>query len=173
MPAYRLPAAGRADRCTQAGFPILVEVDTASVSEHEVIQCKEDDFLSMNIGYLVGDDGYTNFKKTKAWARKGLLLITPALRANGKDGKAYRRFIQQPDIAFLLKKRKTAIEPVFDLISRLLSTTNNHKQLPVKGKPNVKSFLAFGILLVQLALLMNNIWGLPFHNISHLLTVFL
>lgn len=159
--------------CTQAGFPILVEVDTACVSEHQVIDRKEDDIMSMNIGYLIGDDGYTNFKKTKAWAKKGLLLITPALRANGKDGKAYHRFIQQPDIASLLKRRKTAIEPVFDLISHLLNTTNNHKQLPVKGKPNVRTFLAFGVLLVQLALLMNSIWGLPFHNISHMLTVFL
>jgi hypothetical protein len=159
--------------CTKDGFPILVEADTAFVSEHEVIQRKENDLLSMNIGYLVGDDGYTNFKKTRTWAKDGLLLITPALRANGKDGKAYRRFIKQPDLASLLQKRKTAIEPVFDLISRLLSTTNNHKQLPVKGKPNVRSFLAFGVLLVQLALLMNSIWGLPFHSISHLLTVFL
>jgi hypothetical protein len=158
---------------TQDGFPIAVEVDTACVTEHEVIQRKEDDLLSMNIGYLIGDDGYTNFKKTKEWARQGLLLTTPALGAKGKNGKAYRKFIQQPDLASLLQKRRTAIEPVFSLISHLLNTVDNHKQLPIKGISNVRTFLAFGVLLVQLALLMNTIWGLPFHNISHILTVFL
>ena len=158
---------------TQYGFPIVVEVDTASVTEHEVIARKENDLISMNIGYLIGDDGYTNFKKTKEWVKEGLLLITPALRAKGKDGKAYKEFIQQPYIAELLKKRKTAIEPGFNLISHLLDTTDNHKQLPIKGKANVRTFLALGVLLIQLILLINSIWGLPFHNISHILSVFL
>jgi len=73
----------------------------------------------------------------------------------------------------VMRNSKAIIEPMFDLISRLLDTTANHKQLPVKGKSNVKSFLAIGMMLTQLALLMNSIYGLPFHNISHMLTVFL
>ncbi|HGE72019.1 TPA: hypothetical protein ENX78_14365 [Candidatus Poribacteria bacterium] len=159
--------------CTSSGFPIMLEVDTASVGEQDVMNRKEKDILSANIGYLIGDDGYTNFQRTKEYAREGLLLVTPALHANGKEGQAYHRFIEQPFIKALLQKRKTVIEPLFDLISGLLGTESNHKQLPLKGKLNVRSFLAFGVLLTQLALLMNNIYGLPFHNISHLLTVFL
>ncbi|MDQ1317948.1 MAG: Tnp dom protein, partial [Candidatus Poribacteria bacterium] len=72
-----------------------------------------------------------------------------------------------------VKNRKAIIEPLFDLISRLLDTTSNHKQLPIKGKENVRSCLGLGVMLTQLALLMNSIYGLPFHNISHMLTMFL
>jgi len=159
--------------CTSSGFPVLLEADTASVSEQEVMDRKEEAILSKNIGHLIGDDGYTSFQRTKNYAQKGLLLITPALHADGEEGKAYHQFIEQPSLKALLLKRKTAIEPVFDLVSGLLSTESNHKQIPVKGKLNVRSFLAFGVLLTQLALLMNSIFGLSFHNISHMLSVFL
>lgn len=159
--------------CTPSGFPVLLEADTASVSEQEVMDSKKEAILSENIGYLIGDDGYTSFERTKDYAQKGLLLITPALHANGKEGKAYHQFTEQSSIKALLQKRKTAIEPVFDLVSGLLGTESNHKQLPMKGKLNVRSFLALGVVLTQLALLMNSINGLPFHNISHMLTVFL
>ena len=158
--------------CTCSGFPILVEADTASVSEHKAMQLKEEDILSMNVGYLVTDDGYTDFEKVKEYAKKGLLLITPALRVKSAEGETYRQFTKQCISRIPLKNRKVVIEPVFDLISRLLSTTRNHKQLPIKGRKNARSFLAFGVVLTQLALLMNSINGLPFHNISHMLTVF-
>lgn len=159
--------------CTPSGFPVLLEADTASVSEQEVMEHKKGAMLSENIGYIVGDDGYTSFQRTKDYAQKGLLLITPALRANGKAGKAYHQFIEQPVLKALLQKRKTAIEPMFDIVSGLLGTESNHKQLPMKGRLNVRSFLAIGVLLTQIALLMNSIFGLPFHNISHMLSVFL
>lgn len=158
--------------CTSSGFPVLVEADTASVSEHEVIERKEEDILSMNTGYLVTDDGYTDFKRVKTYARKGLLLITPALRVKSAEGESYRQLMKQYTSDIPIKARKTVIEPVFDLISRLLGTTKNHKQLPMKGRLNVRSFLALGVMLTQLALLMNSLNGLPFHNISHMLTVF-
>jgi len=159
--------------CTSSGFPVLLEADTASVSEHEVIKLKEEAILPMNTGYLVTDDGYTDFEKVRDYATKGLLLITPALRVKKAEGEAYRQFTKQCMSAVSIKNRKTAIEPVFDLISRLLSTTENHKQLPVRGRMNVRSFLGFGVVMTQLALLMNSIYGLPFHNVSHMLTVFL
>jgi len=159
--------------CTSSGFPVMLEADTASVSEQEVMDREEEDILSENIGYLVGDNGYTSFQRTKRYAQEGLLLVTPALHADGREGQAYHQFIEQPVIKALLQKRKSVIEPLFDLISGLLGTENNHKQLPLKGKLNVRSFLAFGVLLTQLALLVNSVYDLPFHNISHLLTVFL
>jgi hypothetical protein len=163
---------GLHNTCTSSGFPVLIEADIASVSEHEVIERKEEDILSMNTGYLVTDDGYTDFQRVKAYARKGLLLITPALRVKSAEGESYRQLMKQYISDIPIKARKTVIEPVFDLISRLLGTTKNHKQLPVKGKLNARSFLALGVVLTQLALLMNSMNGLPFHNISHMLTVF-
>jgi len=159
--------------CTSSGFPVLVEADTASVSENEVIERKEEDILSMNTGYVVTDDGYTDFQKVKAYARKGLLLVTPALRVKSAEGESYRQLVKQYTSGLPIKARKTVIEPVFDLISRLLGTTGNHKQLPIKGRLNVRSFLALGVVLAQLALLMNSIYGLSFHDISHMLSVFL
>ena len=158
--------------CTSSGFPVLIEADTASVSEHEVIERKEKDILSMNTGYLVTDDGYTDLQRVKDYASIGLLLITPALRVKSAEGESYRQSMKQYTSHILVKARKAVIEPVFDLVSRLLGTTKNHKQLPVKGRLNVRSFLALGVVLTQLALLMNSMNGLPFHNISHMLTVF-
>jgi len=67
----------------------MLEVDTAFVDEQDVMDRKEKDILSANIGYLIGDDSYTNFQRTKEYAREGLLLVTPALHANGKEGQAY------------------------------------------------------------------------------------
>jgi len=159
--------------CTSSGFPILLEVDTASVSEHEVIKLKDEAILSMNTGYIITDDGYTDFDKIRTYAQKGILLVTPAIRVKKAIVETYRQFTKECMYWLCIKNRKAVIEPMFDLISRLLDTTDNHKQLPVKGKSNVKSFLAFGVMLTQLALLINSIYGLSFHNISHLLTVFL
>jgi len=159
--------------CTSSGFPILLEVDTASVSEQEVIKLKDEAIFSMNTGYIITDDGYTDFDKIRAYAQKGVLLVTPALRVKKPMVEGYRQFTRECIYWLCVKSRKAIIEPLFDLISHLLYTTDNHKQLPMKGKSNVKSFLAYGVMLTQLALLMNSIYGLSFHNISHLLTVFL
>ena len=60
----------------------------------------------------------------------------------------------------------------FELLKQLLSTHNNHKQLPVSGKPNVATFLTIGVVLLQLAMLVNSIWGLPLRNVTHLITIF-
>ena len=52
--------------------------------------------------------------------------------------------------------RKTAIEPAFDLLSKLLATTGAHKPwFPVSGLACVSTFLGLGILILQLAMLMN------------------
>ncbi len=68
--------------------------------------------------------------------------------------------------------RKTAIEPVFDLLSKLLSITGAHKPLPLRGVAYVSTFLGIGILLLQLAMLMNVRCGLPTRNVTHIKTVF-
>jgi Transposase DDE domain len=159
--------------CTPSGFPILAEVDTASVSEHEIIKRKISTILPMNTGYLVGDDGYTSFKRTEAYAQQGLLLLTPASRANGKKGIAYHRYMERTGFCDIISSRKTVIEPLFNLIIYLLNTSGKDKELPLKGKLNVRSFLLLGVMLTQLAFLMNSIYGLDLHNVSHMLTVFL
>jgi hypothetical protein len=70
-----------------------------------------------------------------------------------------------------LKCRKIAIESAFDLFSKVLGTVNNHKQLPIQQLTKVRTFLCLGILTVQVAMIINNVYGLPLRQISSILSV--
>ena len=50
----------------------------------------------------------------------------------------------QPDIACILRKRKTALEPIFDLIAKLLGTSGKQKSLFRQDIENVRTHLALG-----------------------------
>lgn len=65
-----------------------------------------------------------------------------------------------------------AIEPAFDLISKLLVTHSEHKPLPVSVLAAVSTFLTLGVLILQLAMLMHVRGGLPTRNVTHIKTVF-
>jgi hypothetical protein len=102
-----------------------------------------------------------------------VILLTPALRwRKGRYAQAYRRFIRQPDMAALLTARKTTIEPIFDLIAKLLGVTGKQKQLAIQRLPNVRTCLGLAVLSLQVAMLANSVWGLPFRAISTLRAVF-
>lgn len=150
----------------------MVIADTAAVTQKAVLDRKTEKLVEWNIGYLVADDGYTDLTRTEQLAKKGLLLMTPAIGVTSRKGRRYIQYTTQPLLKGYQSKRKTAIEPVFDLIKMLLSTSNNHKQLPVGGKENVLTFLALGVVLLQLAMLINSIWGLPLRNVTHIITLF-
>ena len=157
---------------TAHGFPMMAIADTASVSEKAVLDRITAPLIQRNIGYLVADDGYTDLKRTEQLARAGLLLITPAIGVTSDKRRRYVEYLNQPKWQAYQSQRKVAIEPIFDLLKMLLSTDNNHKQLPVSGKANVVPFLALGVVLLQLAILMNSIWGLPLRNVTHLIILF-
>ena len=58
-------------------------------------------------------------------------LLSPAVQwVKGRYALAYHRYIQEPNNAELLRCRRTAIEPVFDLIAQVLGTQAKQKQLP-------------------------------------------
>ena len=57
--------------------------------------------------------------------------------------------------------RMCFVEPLFDLLSKLLSITGAHKPLPLRGLAYIPTFLGIGILLLQLSMLMNVRCGLP------------
>lgn len=156
---------------TQFGFPVLIEVETASFSEKEALERKEATLLKqIKPDTVCGDDAYTKATRIRCWAKHEVILVTPALRwRQGKYAKAYRQFIKnQPDIARILRKRKTAIEPVFDLIAKLLGTNAKQKQLFKQGIKNVRTHLGLGVLSLQIAMIANHIWNLPFRTISHI-----
>jgi hypothetical protein len=156
---------------TQAGFPVLMEVETASFSEKEAIARKEEMILKqIKPDTLCGDDAYTKAMRIRNWAKQGVILVTPTLRwRNGKYAKAYRHFIKtQTDIVQILKKRKTAIEPIFDLIAQLLGTSGKQKQIFRQGNKNVRTHLGLGVLSLQIAMIANQVWQMPFRTISHI-----
>ena len=159
--------------CNQNGFPKHVQVETASVPESIVLDEKADKVQRISSPEtLTGDDGYSKLSRVKEWVKAGTVILTPALKDKGQEAEAYHAYLQYPENASLMRKRKTAIEPLFDLVSKTIGTEQNHKQLPVKGAANVRNCLALGVLMVQIAMIVNNIWGLPLHNISHMMSVF-
>ena len=71
-----------------------------------------------------------------------------------------------------LQARRTAIEPLFDLLRHVLGTKGRQKQLPVAGLACVDTFLSLGVLAVQIAMLVNTIWEYPVREVSHILAAF-
>lgn len=159
--------------CNRIGFPRIVQIETASVDESHILRQKTLALFRLQPSAVVADNAYFKAMRVRGWAKQGVLLLTPAtVWQHGQYAQAYHRFIQQSRIARWLALRKTAIEPVFDLFSKVLGTNQNQKQLPIQGLANVSTFLALGVLAVQIAMIINNIWGLPPRQISHFLTVF-
>jgi hypothetical protein len=158
----------------RAGFPTLVQIETASVGESPVLQAKEPHLVyELAPHTLTTDDAYTQARRIRRWAQAGVVLLTPALRwVKGRYATAYHRFIGEPQQAELLRSRRTAIEPIFDLVAQLIGATDNHKQLPLQGLANVRTCLALATLTLQVAMIANSIWGLPLRNISSMTTAF-
>jgi hypothetical protein len=157
--------------CNRAGFPKLAQVETAHVDESVVFEQKKERLFTFRPEAIVGDNAYFKAMRVRQWASEGVLLLSPAATwKNGKYAKAYHRFIRQKPIVDWLKCRKTAIEPVFDLFSKVLGTVNNHKQLSIQSLKKVQPFLCLGVLAVQMAMIVNNVFALPFRHIASFLS---
>lgn len=156
--------------CNAYGFPVLMQVETATYDETHALQDKEAHILKVFKPETVcADDAYTQALRIRRWARQGVILLTPALRwRKGRYAQAYQRFIRQPDMAALLTARKTTIEPIFDLIAKLLGVTGKQKQLAIQRLPNVRTCIGLAVLSLQVAMIANSVWRLPFRAISTL-----
>ena len=156
------------------GFPVMFHVLPANVNERKVLDTKKDRLIEKGVRCIVTDNGYVDKKRAAAFAEVSeVLLLTPkttlaeANRLLGGDPLHTATQVQAWQDA-----RKIAIEPVFDLLSKLLSITGAHKPLPMQGLPYVSTFLSIGIVLLQLAMLVNVRCGLPTRNVTHIKTVF-
>jgi hypothetical protein len=107
--------------CTEAAFPKMVQVETAAVADSEVLDQKAAFILiQLRPASLTADDRYTKALRIRHWIRQGTLLITSALRwVKGRYAQAYHRFLAEADIQERFKKRKTSLEPLFDLYRRV------------------------------------------------------
>lgn len=160
--------------CNRAGFPKLVGVETAALSESQVIDEQAESIIRvLSPETLTADNSYAQATRIRQWAQQGVALLTPALKwVKGRYAAAYHCFIQQPANAKLLNSRRTAIEPVFDLVAKVLGTTAKQKQLPIQKLTNVRTCLALATLTIQVAMIANSIWGLPLRNISTMAAAF-
>jgi len=141
----------------RAGFPKLAQVETASIAESGVLDQKKEALFALEPRAITGDNAYCKAMRVRNWAAQGILLLTPAAKwQTGRYALAYHRLIAKPPFADWLKCRKTAIQPIFDLFSKLLGTLNNHKQLPLQSLTKVQPFLCLGVLAVQIAMIVNN-----------------
>lgn len=159
------------NRC---GFPKLSQVETAAVSEKVVIDHQAEQIITtFNPATLTTDDSYTHATRIRQWAKRGVVLVTPALRWTiGRYAAAYHCYIGWPEQVELLRSRRTAIEPMFDLVAQTAGTSGPQKQLPIQHLANVRSCLALATLTIQVAMIANSIWGLPLRNISTLASAF-
>jgi hypothetical protein len=67
--------------CNHKGFPVLMQVETATYSEKKSLTHKETAILeSLKPQTFCGDDAYTQAKRIRDWARQDVILLAPALR---------------------------------------------------------------------------------------------
>ncbi len=160
--------------CTEAAFPKMVQTETATVADSDVLDQKADFILKqLNPASLSADDRYTKAMRIRRWIKRGTLLLTPALRwLNGRYAQAYHHLLAQPDIQERFKKRKTSVEPFFDLIAKVIGTTSRQKELPIQKLVNVRMLMALATLSVQIAMTMNSILGLPLRGIASIKVAF-
>ena len=158
---------------SHSGFRVMFQVLPANVNERNVLETKREKLIHRGTRCVVTYNGYVDKKRATAFAQAQVLLFAPKTtldEANSLLGADPLYTATQ--VATYRAARKTAIEPVFDLLCKLLSLTGNHKPLPMRGLPFASTFLGLGILLLQLAMLINVRWGLPTRNVSHFKTCF-
>jgi hypothetical protein len=157
-----------------AAFPQLVQVDTACVSEKQVITDKEPVVLtSIQPDTVTTDNSYFSATRVRTWAKQGVALITPACKwVNGRYAQAYHQFLRQPAQVRLFQLRKTTVEPLFDLIAKIIGATGKQKQLVIQRQANVSTCLTLATFTIQIAMIVNNIWGLPLRHIGTMHSVF-
>jgi len=160
--------------CNQAVLPLLVQVETGSLSEKHVIDAKETQIIyHFDPQTLSADNSYAQASRIRRWAKQGVVLLSPALKwRNGRYAQAYHRFIRRPYWQQVLRSRGSTIEPLFTLVAQVIGTTGRQKQLPVQGLHNVRTCLALASLSVQIAMLINSLWHLPLRSMSYIHSAF-
>ena len=158
--------------CTRDGFPVLFDVRTANVNERQVLDKKQARLVARGVRCILADKGYTDGARAAAFGAANVVLLTPALSWEQAHTQLGPDALLHPlEVASWQASPQTAIEPVFDLLRRLLGISGLHKPLPVPGIGYVSTFLGLGVLPLQVAMLMNVRHGLPTRALKHLQTV--
>jgi hypothetical protein len=159
--------------CNHKGFPKICRVETGSFHESQMMEEKEADIFSYKPKLVIGDNGYHQATRVRRWENCGVHLITPAEKwQNGRYAQKYHEFIQEDWVAIPLARRKTVIEPMFDIISKLVGTNNNHKQLPIRKLINIRTLLLLATVSLQIIMIVNVETGIPIKTISNFIAAF-
>ena len=154
--------------CTTHAFPKLARVATAAVAESQVLDAKEATIIkNLRPHALAADNRYGRATRIRRWAKAGISLVCPAHRwTRGRYAQSYHRFLKRPRAQQLLKQRKPSVEPLFDLLAKLIGATGYQKQLLVQRLLHARSALLLGTLSLQVAMIINSMWGRPFREIA-------
>lgn len=75
--------------------------------------------------------------RIRSWKRDGVLLLTPAHKwVHGRFAQAYHRFIQLPEMVRLMRNRRTSVEPLFDLIAKVIDRSSIASPGPTTTVPS-------------------------------------
>ena len=69
-----------------------------------------------------------------------------------------------------MTKRCSSVEPLFDLIAKVIGTSAQQKQIYWFFQCTL--LFSIGVLSVQIAMMVNAVWKLPTRNVSHMAAVF-
>ena len=124
------------------GFPVMFDVLPANINERKVLDQKQHRILKKGIKILIADAGYRDKNRTTNFAKTQVLLITPDISA--KQAAAMFGPVDAMAVAIFNETKatlKTAIEPTFDLLNKLLGIQGQQKPLPPRGLPYASTFL--------------------------------
>lgn len=154
-------------------FPINLLVESANYSDSKAIDTKENWLIKLHPKAIVTDNGYFQATRVKRWQQNGIMFLTPASSwTTTKPAIEYHAQIKKHHNAKLLYFRKIVVEPVFDLLPKIMGVRNNHKQLPMRSLGNVRTFGALSVLALQVVMLENYKRNIPMRTVSYLLDAF-
>ena len=79
----------------RAGFPKLVQVETARLDESKVFEQKKETFFAFHPEAIVGNNAYFKAMQVRQRAAQGVILISLAAKwKNGKYAKAYHYLLE-------------------------------------------------------------------------------
>jgi hypothetical protein len=81
--------------CNRAGFPTLVQVETANLDESLVVEQKKEALFAYHPEVGASDNAYFKAMRVREWAAQGVGLVSPAATwKNGKYSQAYHHFLE-------------------------------------------------------------------------------
>ena len=158
--------------CNEDAFAVMVSAETASVSESAAFERKEDDIIDI----VKPQDADRGRRLHQGHARSALVRARRGVhnaRAEVEEGTLRARV---SDV-----HQASRIDGTLEEASNVggasvrphrqgrWGRTPCNRQLPVKGIDNARSFLTIGALSVQVAMVVNQRWGLPHRDISSMI----